>query len=78
MRILLELLNVTASPSPVDDKEEEVEHLNRSLGDDIKVKTKKYLETFSREPFESLVSVFKHDFQMFSYDPYEHFNKSRK
>ena len=76
MRILLELLNVTVSP--LDDKDEEVEHLNRSPGNDIKVKTKKYLETFSRETFEGLVSVFRHDFQMFSYDPYEHFNKSGK
>ena len=71
-----ELLHVTVSP--VDDKKEEVEHLNRSPGEDIKVKTKKYLDTLSRESLRGLMLVFKHDFEMFSYDPYEHINRTRK
>ena len=71
-----ELLHVKVSP--VDDKKEEVEHLNRSPGDDIKVKTNMYLETLSRETFAGLMSVFRHDFEMFNYDPYEHLNRTRE
>ena len=72
----MDLLEVTLNPE--DDKKEKVKHLNRSPGEDIKVKTKKYLDTLSRESLRGLMLVFKHDFEMFSYDPYEHINRTRK
>merc|ERR1711988_558131 len=75
-RILMDLLEVTLNPE--DDKKKKVKHLNRSPGEDIKVKTKKYLDTLSRESLRGLMLVFKHDFEMFSYDPYEHINRTRK
>ena len=72
MKILLEILDINM---PEDEKEQkDVKHLNSSPGDDIKSKTRQYLNSLDKDTVEKLVQVYKHDFELFDYDPLEHLN----
>ena len=68
MDILIEFLDIKGSK----DTKIGVKHLNFSPGEDIKSKTKSYLNSLDKVTVKKLVQVYKHDFELFDYDPFEH------
>ena len=65
--MVIEILDIEGSDDKID-----VKHLNSSPGEDVKSKTKHYINSLDKDTVEKLVQVYRHDFQLFDYDPLEH------